>query len=202
MGPWVITSWQRKEGWTMPTTNAQDLFVYELRDLYDAEHKFLEGQQEMVQEATDQKLEKSIQEHIEQTRLHIRNLELVFERLDRQPQRQTSHVAQWLVNEARQSIQGAQNDAVRDCAINAAVIKVEHFEMGSYRTMFTGAQLMGRTEIANLLEQNMRQEEEAARIAERSVAELLQKAQPTKEQGEQEGLIDKAKGKLNELRGQ
>jgi ferritin-like metal-binding protein YciE len=186
----------------MPTTNAQDLFVYELRDIYDAEHKFLEGQQEMVQEATNQKLEKAIQEHIEQTRLHIRNLELVFERLDRQPQRQTSHVAQWLVNEARQSIQGAQNDAVRDCAINAAVIKVEHFEMGSYRTMFTGAQLMGRTEIANLLEQNMRQEEEAARIAERSVAELLQKAQPTKEQGEQEGLIDKAKGKLNELRGQ
>jgi ferritin-like metal-binding protein YciE len=186
----------------MPTINAQGLFVYELGDIYDAEHRFLEGQQEMVQEATDQNLEKAIQEHIEQTRLHIRNLEEVFERLDRQPQRQTSHVAQWLVNEARQSIQEAQNDAVRDCAINAAVIKVEHFEMGSYRTMFTGAQLMGRTEIANLLEQNMRQEEEAARIAERSAAELLQKAQPTKEQGEQEGLIDKAKGKLNELRGQ
>ena len=186
----------------MPITNAQDLFVYELGDIYDAEHRFLEGQQEMAQKATDQSLEKAIQEHIEQTRLHIRNLELVFERLDRQPQRQTSHVAQWLVNEARQSIQGAQNDAVRDCAINAAVIKVEHFEMGSYRTMFTGAQLMGRTEIANLLEQNMRQEEEAARIAERSTAELLQKAQPTKEQGAQEGLIDKAKGKLNELWGQ
>src|SRR5919199_242870 len=171
----------------MPITNAQDLFVYELGDIYDAEHRFLEGQQEMAQEATDQDLEKAIREHIEQTRLHIRNLEQVFERLGSKPQRQTSHVAQWLVNEAQQSIQQARNDAIRDCAINAAVIKVEHFEMGSYRGMFTGAQLMGQTEIANLLEQNMRQEETAARIAERSAGKLLRKAQ----QAEEKGLIDK-----------
>ncbi len=186
----------------MPMTSTQELFLRELTHIYDAEHRFLEGQQEMAQQATDQELEGALQEHIEQTRLHIRNLEEVFDRLGQQPQRATSNVAQGLVSEAQLSIQEAQNDALRDCAINSAVIKVEHFEMGSYRTMFTGAQLMGRTEIANLLEQNMRQEEEAARIAERSVAELLQKAQPTKEQGEQEGLIDKAKGKLNELRGQ
>ncbi len=185
----------------MPLTNAQDLFAYELGDIYDAEHRFLEGQQEMAQKATDQDLERAIQEHIEQTRLHIRNLEMVFEQLGQQPQRQTSHVAQWLVNEAQQSIQEAQNDAIRDCAINAAVIKVEHFEMGSYRSMFTGAQLMGQTEIASLLEQNMRQEEETARIAERSVAQLLQNAQQAEKQ-EEEGLIDKARGKLNELRGQ
>ena len=182
----------------MPFTSTQDLFVYELGDIYDAEHRFLEGQQEMAQKAVDQDLEKAIREHIEQTRLHIRNLEQVFERLGSKPQRQTSHVAQWLVNEAQQSVQETQNDAIRDCAINAAVIKVEHFEMGSYRTMFTGAQLMGHTEIAELLEQNMRQEEEAARIAERSAGELLRKAQRSQE----EGLIDKARGKLNELRDQ
>lgn len=185
----------------MPITNVRELFVYELGHIYDAEHSFLEGQREMAQKATDQDLEKAIQEHIELTRLHIRNLELVFERLGRQPQRQTSHVAQWLVSEAQQSIQEAQEkDALRDCAINAAVIKVEHFEMGSYRTMFTGAQLMGQTEIANLLEQNMRQEEEAARIAERSIGDLLRKAQRAEEQ--EKGLVDKAKSALNELRGQ
>ena len=61
--------------------------------------------------------------------------------------------------------------------------------------------MMGQTEIANLLEQNMRQEEETARIAERSAAQLLQKAQQAEKQ-EEEGLIDKARGKLNELRGQ
>src|ERR687886_3040993 len=184
----------------MSITKTQDLFAYEVGHIYDAEHRFLESQQEMVQEATDRDLEKALQEHIEQTRLHIRNLEQVFDLLDQQPRRQTSHVAQWLVNEAQQSMQQASNDALRDCAINVAVIKVEHFEMGSYRGMVTGAQLMGQTEIANLLEQNMRQEEETARIAERSMGELLRKAQQAEKK--QEGLIDRVKEVKDRLMGQ
>lgn len=174
--------------------NTQELFLHQLNHTYDAEHKFLEGQQEMAQRATNQELEGAIEKHIEQTRLHIRNLEEVFRLLGQQPQRETSEVAQGLVSEAQESIQGAQNGALRDCAINTAVIKVEHFEMASYRGLFTGAQLMGKTEIAELLEQNMRQEEETARVAERSVGELLQEAQQAEKQ--EEGLIDKVKNKL------
>lgn len=185
----------------MSITKTQDLFAYEVGHIYDAEHRFLESQQEMVQEAADQDLEKALQEHIEQTRLHIRNLEQVFDLLDQQPRRQTSHVAQWLVNEAQQSIQQTQGEeAIRDCAINAAVIKVEHFEMGSYRGVVTGAQLMGQTEMADLLDQNMRQEEETARIAERSMGELLRKAQQAEKK--QEGLIDRVKEVKDRLMGQ
>ena len=178
----------------MPIANPQEKFVHELCLVYDAEHQFVEGQQEMAQEATDGDLESSIREHIEQTRLHIRNLEQAFERLGRQPQRQTSVVAQGLVSEAQRDIQEAQNDAIRDCLIDAAVIKVEHFEMGTYRGMVTGAERMGHTEIVNLLNENLRQEEETARIAEQSAPELLQKAM--QEGGQEEGLIDKAKDKL------
>ena len=94
----------------MSITKTLDLFAYEVGHIYDAEHRFLESQQEMVQKASDQDLEKALQEHIEQTRLHIRNLEQVFDLLDLQPRRQTSHVAQWLVNEAQQSIQQAQGE--------------------------------------------------------------------------------------------
>ena len=184
----------------MPSTRTQDLFAYEVGHIYDAEHRFLQSQQEMAEKATDQNLKKALREHIEQTRLHIRNLERVFDLLGHQPRRQTSHVAQWLVNEAQQSIQQAHNDALRDCAINAAVIKVEHFEMGSYRGMVTGAQLMGQTEMADLLDQNMRQEEETARIAERSTGELLRKAQQAEK--EERGLIDKVKEAKDKLTGQ
>jgi ferritin-like metal-binding protein YciE len=85
-------------------------------------------------------------------------------------------VAQGLVSEAQQNMQEAQNDALRDCAINAAIIKVEHFEMGSYRGLVTGAQQMGQNEIVNLLNENMQQEEQTAQLAEQSAPELLQKA--------------------------
>ena len=176
----------------MPTTDTQGLLLRELGDIYDAEHRFLEGQQEIVQEATDQELEKAIREHIEQTRLHIRNLEQVFEQLGWQPQRQTSEVAQGLVSKAQRDIQEAQDDALRNCAINAAVVRIEHFEVSSCRNLVTGPRQMLQSEVVDLLQQNLQQQEETARIAEPSAPELLQKAR----QAEEESLIDKAKDKL------
>jgi ferritin-like metal-binding protein YciE len=98
----------------VPISNPQEMLVHEVCLIYDAEHQFLEGQQEMAQSATDKELESSLREHIEQTRLHTRNLEAVVEQLGQQPQGQTSAVAQGLVSEAQQSIEEAHNEAVRD----------------------------------------------------------------------------------------
>jgi ferritin-like metal-binding protein YciE len=179
----------------MPITNAQELFVHELGEVYDAEHRFIEGQQEMIENATDQDLKGAIQEHLEQTRQHAVNVERVFAELGQEAHRETNEVAQGLVSEAQEGIQESQGEALRDAAIVSAVIKVEHFEMGSYRGLVTGANLMGQTEVERLLRENMQQEEETARIAEQSAEELLSKAMQGGEQQEQ-GLMDKAKDKL------
>ena len=73
-------------------------------------------------------------------------------------------------------MQAAENEANRDCIIVASVIKVEHFEMASYRGLITGAQQMGQNEVVNLLSENVQQEEQTAQIAEQSAPELFQKA--------------------------
>ncbi len=183
----------------MPIANMQELAVHELCELYDAEHRFVEGQQEMAQMASAQDLQSSIQQHIEQTRGHIENLEQVFAHLGQEPRRETNAVAQGLVSEAQEGIQESQNDAIRDCAIVAAVLKVEHFEMGSYRGLITGAQQMGQQEVVNLLNENLQEEEQTAQIAENSAPELIQKAmgQEGQQEEEEKGLIDKAKDKLS-----
>jgi Domain of unknown function (DUF892) len=54
------------------------------------------------------------------------------------------------VSEA-QNIQATESEAIRVCVIIASVIKVEHFEMSSYRGLVTGAQQMGQNQIVNLL---------------------------------------------------
>jgi ferritin-like metal-binding protein YciE len=100
------------------------------------------------------------------------------------------------VSEAQEGMQEAQSAALRDCAIVSAVIKVEHFEMASYRGLVTGANLMGQNEIERLLKENMRQEEETARTAEQSAQELLQKAMQEEGGQQEKGLIDQAKDKL------
>jgi ferritin-like metal-binding protein YciE/sporulation protein YlmC with PRC-barrel domain len=172
----------------LPIPDVRELFVHELGAIYDAEHRFLEGQQEMAQEATDQDLKEAIQQHIEQTDEHIRNLEQVYDLLGQESERVTSEVAQGLVSKAQEDIQEAQGEAIRDCAINAAVITVEHFEMGSYRGMLSGARQLGQQEAVNLLEKNLRQEEETAQAAEQSAPKLLQKAQEAAKQ-QQSNLV-------------
>ncbi len=107
----------------MPLANAHGLFLRDLGDIYDAEHRFLEGQQEMVQKATDQKLQSAIQEHIEQTRQQIQNLEQTFRGLSKDPRRETCDASIGLVREAQKDIEEAENEAVRDGAINTAVAR-------------------------------------------------------------------------------
>jgi ferritin-like metal-binding protein YciE len=186
----------------MPITNVQELFVHELCEIYDAEHRFLDGQVKMIHKATDHDLQRSIEYHILQTRQHIENLEKFFKELGQEPRRETNEVAQGLVSEVEQGIQEAQSEALRDCVIDAAVIKVEHFEIGSYRGLLTGARLMmGQSMAVDLLEANLRQEEETARSAEQSAKELLQKAMRA-EAPEQEGLVDKINRFKDKLKGQ
>ncbi len=178
----------------MPVANTQELLLHELCELYDAEHRFLEGQVEMVHRATDGELQSSIENHIYQTRQHIRNLEQFFRELGGEPRRETNEVARGLVSEAQEGIEEAQSDALRDCLINAAVVKVEHFEIGSYRGLISWARLMmGQSMVVDdLLQTNLQQEEETAQIAEQSAEGLLQEAMQA-EQPEREGLTDKVK---------
>ena len=187
----------------MAITNVQELLVHELCEVYDAEHRFLDGQVKMVHRATDADLQRSVEIHILQTREHISNLEQFFRELGEEPRRETNEVARALVSEAEQGIQEAQGEVLRDCLINAAIVKVEHFEIGSYRSLIAEARLMMGESLTvyDLLETNLGQEEETARIAEQSAEKLLQKARQA-EAPEQEGLIDKINRAKDRLKGQ
>ena len=44
----------------MPIKNMQDKFLHELGDIYDAEHQFLKGQQEMLAAASEPTLKQMI----------------------------------------------------------------------------------------------------------------------------------------------
>lgn len=178
----------------MSIGNTRELLVHELCELYDAEHRFLDGQVRMVHSATDSGLQSAIENHIYQTRQHIRNLERFFGELGREPRRETNEAARGLVNEAREGIEEARSDALRDCVINTAVVKAEHFEIGSYRALIAGARLIvGQSMVVdNLLQTSLRQEEETAHTAKQSAGELLRKALRA-ERAEEEGLVDKVK---------
>jgi ferritin-like metal-binding protein YciE len=161
----------------MAINSLQDKFIHELRDIYDAEHQFLEGQQLMLQNAKDQKLQSMITTHISQTQQHIRNLEQAFQLLGQKAQRQTCDGAKGIVTEGKKLMEETKGmDALQDTAIAGAADKVEHYEIASYRGLIQGAQLMNQPQLVQLLQANLQQEEQTSQLIESSAPQLLQKA--------------------------
>jgi ferritin-like metal-binding protein YciE len=161
----------------MAINTAQQLWQHELQDIYDAEHQFLKGQQEMLSNATDPNLQAMLTEHIGQTEGQIANLEQVFKLAGLQPQREMCDAAKGLVSEAKKTISECK-DAPNVCntAILGAAARVEHYEIAVYRGLITGAQLMGQSQVVTLLQQNLQQEEQTARKIEQALPEMLRTA--------------------------
>jgi ferritin-like metal-binding protein YciE len=169
-----------KQGGVMMTMrNAQEMFQHEVGDIYDAENRFLKGQQEMLNKASDPQLQGLIKQHIEQTQQQIRNLDQVFSLLGQQPKGVMCDSAQGLVTEAQKAMQEAASDPIRDVLIDTAAAKVEHYEIASYRSLITDAELMGQREIQTLLQQNLQQEEQTAQLLEQTAPQLVRKALAT-----------------------
>ncbi|NJN17418.1 MAG: ferritin-like domain-containing protein [Oscillochloris sp.] len=161
----------------------EDKFVYDLADIYDAEHRFLEAQQEMLQHARAPQLQMMLQEHIAQTQEQIQNLERIYAVLGAPPARVTCEAAAGLVKEGQKGMQEfAANPAVRDCMISGAIAKVEHYEIASYRGLVTAFQGVGQHEILSLLSQNLNQEEQTAQKVESSLPMLLDQAMLARQQ--------------------
>jgi len=161
----------------MAITSVQQKFTHELGDIYDAEHRFLEAQQQMLPKARSNTVKQLLQQHIQETEQQIRNLDQAFQVLGEQPKRVTCEGAAGIVAEGQKTLREAQGNAsLTDCVIAGAASKVEHYEIASYRGLLMGAQLMGQPQLTQLLQQNLQQEEQTAQMVEQSVPQLLQQA--------------------------
>src|SRR6202048_4065825 len=63
----------------------QQLYIDELKDLYDAENRLVKALPKLAKAATSQKLRSGFEEHLEQTRGHVDRLEEIFDALDEKP---------------------------------------------------------------------------------------------------------------------
>ena len=172
----------------MPIKSLQEKFEHELADIYDAEHQFLKGQQEMLAETTDSNLKEMLRTHIEQTRGHIKTLEDVFSAIGEKPKREMCAGAKGLVSEAQKMLEETKGaPKIRDCAIAGSAAKAEHYEISSYRDLIAGAEMMGQNEVVSLLQMNLEQEEATAMLLEQSAPDLLQKAMTATDLSQQTG---------------
>jgi ferritin-like metal-binding protein YciE len=161
----------------MNITSIGGKFVHDLSEVYDAELRFLEAQEQMYMRASSPQLKAALSKHRDQTQEQIRNLEQLFVTLGERPIRSTNPAAAGLVKAGEAAMEATeQNTWYTDCAILTAVGQVEHYEIACYRNLIATAERIERRDLTNLLQQNLAQEEHTAKEAETSYFTALDNA--------------------------
>jgi ferritin-like metal-binding protein YciE len=145
----------------MPADSLDALLEEELRDLYDAEKQLTKALPKLVKKASGEELKEALSEHLEQTEQHVERLEQAFEHLGRPARGKPCEGMKHLISEGNEMIAEAGADATRDAVMIAAAQKVEHYEIAGYGTARTWATVLGKTDVAALLEEILEEEKQA-----------------------------------------
>lgn len=158
----------------MALSKPKDLFHYELSAMYDAEKKIAEMLKEVAGQVEDKKLAEMLRAHEKETRQQISNLERGFEMLGTEP-RDVSCAGIEGIQAEYQEISGMKpSSEVLSMAALGGAMKIEHYEIATYRGLLDKAMLMGENEFAQLLQTNLVQEEETAGKLERASHDMSQ----------------------------
>jgi ferritin-like metal-binding protein YciE len=141
--------------------NLQNLFVEQLRDLYDGEKQITKALPKLIEKANNPELKDALQEHLDVTNEQIKRLEQIFHILGEKASGETCKGMKGVLAEGDSVVGDAEDNSVRDASIIASAQRVEHYEIAGYGTVRTYAKLLGKNDIANLLEQTLQEEKEA-----------------------------------------
>ncbi len=149
-------------------------FIHDLADIYDAEHRFLEAQDQMHAKASNPLLREMLAEHIAQTSQQITNLDRIYAIMNAEPMRGNCMTAASLIKEGDALMGELQESAAMlDSAIASAAGKVEHFEIACYRNLIATAEHFEQPSVVDLLRRNLEQEERTASKVEDGYQKLL-----------------------------
>lgn len=136
----------------------QEFFVDGLKDMLWAENALVKNLPKMEKNATAPELKKAIADHLAQTKGQVDRLKAVFKAIGEKADAVKCDAMEGLLKEGEGVMEETESGAVRDAAIIAAAQKVEHYEIASYGTLATYANLLGETEAASLLYETLEEE--------------------------------------------
>lgn len=144
----------------MQKDSLRDLYVDELRDLYNAETQVVKALPKMAKASSNDLLRQGFEEHLRQTSEHVSRLEQIFEQLGEKPSGRKCLGMEGLVKEGSQVIKEEYSDEVKDAGIISAAQRVEHYEIAAYGTVRTFAELLGEPEHVSLLDETLNEEKQ------------------------------------------
>ena len=147
----------------MGAKSLQELFVEELRDMYDAEKRLTRALPKLARAATSSALRTAFTDHARQTEGQVTRLEQVFRSIGETVRGKKCDGIMGIVEEGNRAIEELEEGSVRDAALIAGAQKVEHYEIASYGTLAYFADLLENDRAKELLAETLDEEKEIGR---------------------------------------
>jgi ferritin-like metal-binding protein YciE len=158
-------------------TTPEELFVHELQDMYYAEQTLTKVLPKLASESSDRELSRAFTHHLAETKGQIENLEQVFENLGKPARGERCPGIEGIKEEHESFMQ--ENDptpALLDVHLTSAAARAEHYEIAAYTGLIEKARALGERDSVKLLQENLRQEKEAAKKVESISKRMLKEA--------------------------
>lgn len=145
----------------MKIESLRDLYVEQLKDLYNAEQQLIKALPKMAKAASSEELRAAFESHLEETRQHAQRIETIFEQLGEKARGKKCKAMEGLVAEGGEVIEEDMENSIKDAALIAAAQRVEHYEIAGYGCVRAYATKLGEDDAATLLSQTLEEEKEA-----------------------------------------
>ncbi|WP_236979547.1 YciE/YciF ferroxidase family protein [Membranihabitans maritimus] len=138
--------------------NLKELFEQQIQDLYSAEDQLVEALPKMVMNASDEKLKRAFENHLDETKQHKMRLKEICDQLEINPNGETCKAMKGLIKEAENFLNEVKDDDVKQAGMIAEAQRVEHYEISGYGTAARYAKELGYDDIAKKLQSTLHEE--------------------------------------------
>jgi ferritin-like metal-binding protein YciE len=150
----------------------RDLLKHEIKDLYSAEEQIIGALPKMIENANNNQLKKTLQQHLQVTKKQKDRLDEVLEQLGEESEKEGGISGMFkggdkclamegIIKEGEKLMKEDMSPEVSDAAIIAAAQKVEHYEISSYGTARAYARELNLDVVEDILGQTLDEEYEA-----------------------------------------
>lgn len=157
----------------MSLHSLQDLYVEQLKNLYDAEKQILDALPRLRTATTDPELQKALEIHRRESQQHVSRLERIFQDLGISPVVERNRTMQALIAGNQALLEKNLESSTKDTGLIAATQHIAHYEMAGYASVYTWATVLGRIEDAELLKQTLDEERTTDRNLTRLAKHIL-----------------------------
>lgn len=155
-----------------------DAFYAELQDMYGAEQQLVKALPKMSKNATSEELVNAFNHHLEQTKIHVDRVAEAFDDTGMTAKPKKCEAMAGLIKEAEEMMAEDADEEVADAILIGLAQKVEHYEIATYGTLCTWAEVLGYSNAKTLLGKNLDEEEKTDKLL-TTLSKALNKAAKT-----------------------